>query len=64
MQLLIVCSVNVSFVVTAFSELAQFFSYFLHTIVVDGGGGGGGVCVYVEGCARKVSAHHKAVLDL
>ena len=32
MQLLIVYSVNVSLVVTAFSQLVQFFKYFLHTI--------------------------------
>ena len=34
MQLHIVYSITVSLVVTAFSKLAQFFQYFLHTIVV------------------------------
>ena len=38
MQLLIACSVDVSLVVTAFSELAQFFAYFLHVTVASKGG--------------------------
>ena len=37
MQLLIACSVDVSLVVTAFSELAQFFAYFLHVTVPSKG---------------------------
>ena len=37
MQLLIACSVDVLLVVTAFSELAQFFAYFLHVTVASKG---------------------------